>query len=152
MLCRLKITVYNIAIRPPKVPKASLDYNLYILARAISLNHLFIPLLSRYTKALLPPLTPPPLYRTLVTLAHQSPLLGRPSFSHKAPSKPCDRMSFYKLRTLLCSPIAYAMPLEDLLYRGRLTREPTRYNDLVIRVFRVKTDVSKENSFVGISI
>jgi len=46
MLCRLKITVYNIAIRPPKVLKASLDYNLYIFARAISLNHLFIPLLS----------------------------------------------------------------------------------------------------------
>jgi len=70
MLCRLKITVYNIAIRPPKVLKASLDYNLYILARAISLNHLFIPLLSRYTKALLPPLTLPPLHKTLVTLAH----------------------------------------------------------------------------------
>ena len=152
MLCRLKITVYNIAIRPPKVLKASLDYNLYILARAISLNHLFIPLLSRCTKAPLPPLTPPPLHRTLVTPAHQSPLLGRPSFSHKAPSKPCDRVSFCKLRTLLCSPIAYAMPLEDLLYRGRLTREPTRRNDLVIRVFRVKTDVSKENSFVGIGI
>jgi len=61
-------------------------------------------------------------------------------------------MSFYKLRTLLCSLIAYAMPLEDLLYRSRLTREPTRRNNLVIRVFRVKTDVSKENSFVGISI
>jgi hypothetical protein len=70
MLCRLKITVYNIAIRPPKVLKASLDYNLHILAYAISLNHLFIPLLSRCTKALLPPLTPPPLHRTLVTLAH----------------------------------------------------------------------------------
>ena len=70
MLCRLKIIVYNIAIRPPKVLKASLDYNLHILARAISLDYLFIPLLSRYTKAPLPPFTPPPLYRTLVTLAH----------------------------------------------------------------------------------
>ena len=70
MLCRLKITVYNIAIRPPKVLKASLDYNLYILARVISLDHLFILLLSRYTKAPLPLFTPPPLYRTLVTLAY----------------------------------------------------------------------------------
>jgi hypothetical protein len=70
MLCRLKITVYNIAIRPPKVPKASPDHNLHILARAISLDYLFIPLLSRYTKALLPPFTLPLLYKTLVTLAH----------------------------------------------------------------------------------
>jgi len=152
MLYRLKITVYNIVIRPLKVLKASLDYNLHILARAISLNHLFIPLLSRCTKALLPPLTPPPLHKTLVTLAHQSPLLGYLSFSYKALSKPCNRVSFYKLRTLLCSPIAYAMPLKDLLYRNRLIQEPTRRNNLVIRVFRVKTDVSKENSFVGIGI
>ena len=70
MLCRLKITVYNIAIRPPKVLKASLDYNLHILACIISLDYLFIPLLSRYIKALLPPFTPPLLYKTLVTLAH----------------------------------------------------------------------------------
>ena len=70
MLCRLKITVYNIAIRPPKVLKASLDYNLHILAYAVSLNYLFIPLLSRYTKAPLRPFTPPPLHKTLVTLAH----------------------------------------------------------------------------------
>jgi hypothetical protein len=70
MLCRLKITVYNIAIRPLKVLKASLDYNLYILACAISLDYLFIPLLSRYTKAPLPLFTLPPLYKTLVTLAH----------------------------------------------------------------------------------
>jgi hypothetical protein len=45
MLYRLKITVYNIAIAPPKVLKGSLDYNLHVLTRAISLNHLFIPLL-----------------------------------------------------------------------------------------------------------
>jgi hypothetical protein len=44
------------------------------------------------------------------------------------------------------------MPLKDLLYYNKLTRELARYNNLVVRVFRVKTDVSKENLFVGISI
>jgi hypothetical protein len=70
MLCRLKITVHNIVIRPPKVLKAPLDYNFHILAHAVGLNHLLILLLFRYTKALFPPFTPPPLYRILVTLAH----------------------------------------------------------------------------------
>jgi hypothetical protein len=70
MLCRLKITVYDIAIAPLKVLKGSLDHDLHVLTRAIGLNHLFIPLLCRRTKAPLPPFTPPPLHRTLVTLAH----------------------------------------------------------------------------------
>jgi hypothetical protein len=45
MLRRLKITVYNIAIRPPIVLKAPLDHDLYILAYIIGLYHLFMPLL-----------------------------------------------------------------------------------------------------------
>ena len=70
----------------------------------------------------------------------------------EAPSKSFKYISFYELRALLCSPIAYAMPLEDLLYCGRLARKPTRGNDLFVSVFWVKTDVSEEVSFVGIGI
>jgi hypothetical protein len=70
MLCRLKITVYNIATTPPTVLKGSLDYDLHILICAISLDYLFIPLLCRRTKAPLYPFTLHPLHKTLVTLAH----------------------------------------------------------------------------------
>jgi hypothetical protein len=70
MLCRLKITVYNIASTPPSILKGSLDYNLHVLTYAVSLHYLFIPLLSYYIKALLSPFTLPPLDKTLVTLAH----------------------------------------------------------------------------------
>ena len=115
MLRRLKITVHDIAIGPPIVPKASPDHDLHILARAVGLNYLLVPLLLWCAKAPFPPFTPPPLYRTLVTPHHQAPLLLCPSFSYEALSKPCYRVSFCKLRASLCSPIAYAMPLEDLL-------------------------------------
>jgi hypothetical protein len=53
MLLRLKITVYNIAIRPPNVLKGTLDYNFHILLRAISLYLVLILLLGRRTKHLL---------------------------------------------------------------------------------------------------
>jgi hypothetical protein len=62
MLRRLKIPVYNIAIKPLSILKGSLDYNLYILLRAVGLYYLFILFLSRHTKALLRSSTPPPLY------------------------------------------------------------------------------------------
>ena len=70
MLLRLKITVYNIAIRPPNVLKGTLDYNFYILLRAISLYLILVPLLSRCTKHLLRSFTLPPFYKTLVTLIY----------------------------------------------------------------------------------
>jgi hypothetical protein len=46
MLLRLKVPIYNIVTRPPSVLKGSLDYNLYILIRAIGLDYLLVPLLS----------------------------------------------------------------------------------------------------------
>ena len=70
MLLRLKITVYNIAIRPPNDLKGTLDYNFYILLYAISLYLIFVPLLGRYTKHLLRSFTLPLFYRTLVTLIY----------------------------------------------------------------------------------
>jgi hypothetical protein len=70
MLCRLKITVYNIASTLPSILKGSLDYNFHVFTCAIGLHYLFIPLLSYYTEAPLSPFTPPPLDKTLVTLAH----------------------------------------------------------------------------------
>jgi hypothetical protein len=45
MLLGLKVTVYNIAIRPSKIPKGSLDYNLHILICAVSLDYLTVPFL-----------------------------------------------------------------------------------------------------------
>jgi hypothetical protein len=97
MLLRLEIPVYNIAIRLPGILKGSLDYNLYILLRAVGLYHLFIPFLSRRTEAPLRSVAPPPLHRTLVTLTDQSPLLASPSFMREALSKPFKCVSFYKL-------------------------------------------------------
>jgi len=137
MLCRLKITVHNIASTPPNIPKGSLNYNLHVLTRAVSLHHLFIPLLSYYTEAPLSPFTPPPLDKTLVTLAHQSPLLSSPSFPHKAPSKSCQRVSFRKFRALFCSPIAYTMPLKDLLHYSKPTFKPTSRNNLCVSILWV---------------
>jgi len=70
MLLGLKITVYNIAIRPPNVLKGTLDYNFHVLLRAISLYLVLVPLLGRRTKHLLRSFTPPPFYKTLVTLTY----------------------------------------------------------------------------------
>jgi len=75
MLLGLKIAVYDIKARPPSVPKAPLDYNLYRLVTIISLNHLFVPLLVCYTEYLFRLFAPPPFYKTLVTLHVHSPLL-----------------------------------------------------------------------------
>jgi len=44
------------------------------------------------------------------------------------------------------------MLLKDLLYYNKLIQELARYNNLVVYVFWVKMDMSKENLFVGISI
>ena len=70
MLLRLKITVYNIAIRLLNVLKGTLDYNVYILLCIISLYLILILLLSRYTKHLLRLFTLPLFYKTLVTLTY----------------------------------------------------------------------------------
>jgi len=70
MLLRLKITVYNIAIRLPNVLKGTLNYNFYILLCTISLYLILVLLLSQYTKHLLRSFTLPPFYRTLVTLTY----------------------------------------------------------------------------------
>ena len=70
MLLRLKITVHDIAIRPPNVLKGTLDYDFHILLRAISLYLVLIPLLGRRTKHPLRSFTPPPFHRTLVTLTY----------------------------------------------------------------------------------
>jgi hypothetical protein len=40
MLCRLKITVYDIATIPSKVPKNSLDHDLHVLIRVTELEEL----------------------------------------------------------------------------------------------------------------
>ncbi|PVH74007.1 hypothetical protein DL98DRAFT_40999 [Cadophora sp. DSE1049] len=68
MLYTLKISVYNIKVASPVVPKAPLDYNFHILLAIVLLNYLAILFLVRGTEYpfLLSPATP--LYRTLVTL------------------------------------------------------------------------------------
>ena len=70
MLRRLKIPVHDIAIRPPSVPKGTLDHNLHILIRPVSLHLVLVPLLGRYTEHLLRSFPPPALHRTLVTPAN----------------------------------------------------------------------------------
>jgi hypothetical protein len=70
MLLRLKIPVYDIVIRPPKVLKGSLDYDLHILIYTIGLDYLLILFLYRRAKALLYPFTPPPFHKTLITLVY----------------------------------------------------------------------------------
>ena len=70
MLLGLKITVYNIAIRPPNVLKGTLDYNFHIFLRTISLYLIFVLLLGRHTKYPLRLFTPPPFYKTLITLTY----------------------------------------------------------------------------------
>ena len=52
ILLGFKVPVYNIVIRLPSILKGSLDYNLYILLRAIYLYYLFLPFLGRCMKAL----------------------------------------------------------------------------------------------------
>ena len=44
-------------------------------------------------------------------------------------------MSFYKLRALFCSPIAYTILLQNLLDGYGLTTEITSYNDLLVGIF-----------------
>ena len=70
MLLRLKITVYNIAIRLLNVLKGTLDYNFHIFLRTISLYLIFVLLLGRHTKYPLRLFTPPPFYKTLITLTY----------------------------------------------------------------------------------
>jgi hypothetical protein len=70
MLCRLKITVHDIATTPPKVPKGSLDHDLHVLIRAVGLYYLFVLLLYRRTKVLFCSFTLPPFHRILVTLVY----------------------------------------------------------------------------------
>jgi len=70
MLLRLKITVYNIAIRPPNVLKGTLDYDFHVLLCTISLYLVPVLLLGRRTKHPLRSFTLPPFYRTLVTLIY----------------------------------------------------------------------------------
>ena len=62
MLLRLKISVHYIQVRTPKVPKGSLDHNLYILIRPVYLYLVAILFLCRRTKHLFRAFTPPPLY------------------------------------------------------------------------------------------
>jgi hypothetical protein len=62
MLYTLKVSVYNIKVRPSIVLKAPLDHDFHVLIRAVGLNHPWLPLLCRRTEALLVLYTPPPLY------------------------------------------------------------------------------------------
>jgi hypothetical protein len=66
MLSRLKISVYDIQIRPSLVLKAPLDHDLHILIRTVGLDHPWLPFLCCRTKAPLVSFTPPPLYRALI--------------------------------------------------------------------------------------
>jgi len=84
MLLRLKITVYNIAVRPPGILKGSLDHDLYALIRAVGLYYSLVPLLRRSPKYLFRSFAPPLLHRTLVTLTDQSSLLARPPSMREA--------------------------------------------------------------------
>jgi len=59
MLLRLKISVHNIEVAPPKVPKGSPDYDLHVLIRAIGLYHLPVLFLCRCTEHLFWPFTRP---------------------------------------------------------------------------------------------
>jgi hypothetical protein len=68
MLLRLKVSIYKVKRGTPYILKAPLDYNPYILAIAIRLNHLWFLLLGRRTKALLLLFAGPSFYKTLVTL------------------------------------------------------------------------------------
>ena len=70
MLLRLKITVYDIAIGPPNVLKGTLNHDFHVLLCTISLYLVPVLLLGRRTKHLLRSFTPPPFYKTLVTLTY----------------------------------------------------------------------------------
>jgi hypothetical protein len=61
-------------------------------------------------------------------------------------------MSFRELRAFFCSPIIYAMLLEDFLHYDRLVTKTICYNNLFVSIFWVKTNVPEEKLFFGISI
>jgi hypothetical protein len=66
MFYQLKISIHDIKVQTPKVPKGALDHDLYILIRSIGLDHLTVPFLRWYIEYPFYSFTPPPLYRALV--------------------------------------------------------------------------------------
>ena len=111
MLRRLKITVYDIVSTPPKVPKGPLDHYLHVLARAVGLYHLLIPLLLRRTKDPFRSFTPPPLYTTLITPRNHSPFLRPFAFMSYIPSKPSIGVLLGKKGSSLILLVLYAICL-----------------------------------------
>jgi hypothetical protein len=75
MLLGLKITVYDVKVAPPKVPKHCPNYSFHVLIRAVCLDYPRLPFLWRSSKAPLVPFAPPSLYGTLITLGYYSLLL-----------------------------------------------------------------------------
>jgi hypothetical protein len=75
MFLRLKISVHNIEVGLPSIPKAPLDHNLHILMAVIGLNHVPIPFLVAGTEHPFCLFSPPLLHRTLITPHIHSPLL-----------------------------------------------------------------------------
>jgi len=62
MFLRLEISVYNIKVSLPIIPKASPDYNFHILMAIVGLNHRFIPHLVSSSEHPFGLFSPPPLY------------------------------------------------------------------------------------------
>lgn len=79
VLLSLEVAIHNTTHGLTKIPKASLDYNLYILAAFIGLNVLRIPLPCRRAKAPFLLFPGAMLDRTPVTPCHQAPLLRCPT-------------------------------------------------------------------------
>jgi hypothetical protein len=66
MFYRLEISIHDIKVRTPEVPKGALDHDLYILICSIGLDHLMVLFLQWCIEYLFCSFTSPPLYKALV--------------------------------------------------------------------------------------
>ena len=137
MFLGLKVSIYDIKVASPIVLKGSLDYSLYILAYAIGLDHLSILFLRWCLEYLFGLFTPPPLYRTLITLYHHSLCFLIPVLIYKALSKPFSYINLYKKWPAFITLIGDAMFLRDPLKGSGQANKGTGSFDLLISVLRV---------------
>ena len=66
MFLGLKISVHDVEVGLPSIPKAPPDHDLHVLVAVVRLNHFLVPLLVACTEAPFWALAATLLYRTLV--------------------------------------------------------------------------------------
>src|SRR5438552_18996481 len=105
MLCRLKITIHDIKVRSPIIPKAPPDHDLHILTRTIGLDHFWLPFLSWSAEGPLISFILPLLHRALIALHCYALLLWHRMPIFLAPGKPSCCILWGKEWALFAFPI-----------------------------------------------